>query len=209
MFFVLRPPPPPISFPMVRPLEILAQLHKVSEIVPKSLFLCVNRRPFRYGFSAGSKAIWFRACLHGGGRPQIGEVTWGGSPHLSCKRDQIKMTDYMDRRLPHLSGLPQLPEVHHLHVNILKPYCDSSFAHLPSIVHVSQENLETMRAQFLFWRAVWERGKLRCIMRDVQMSDWHFRDEMICEQRNNTLLVICNKCTFNKLSNNIFEVLNF
>ena len=23
----------------------------------------------------------------------------GGSPHLSCKRDQIKMRDYMDRRV--------------------------------------------------------------------------------------------------------------
>ena len=30
----------------------------------------------------------FRACLHGG---------WG--PHLSCKRDQIKMKDYVDRRV--------------------------------------------------------------------------------------------------------------
>ena len=29
----------------------------------------------------------------GGGRPQIGEVTFGRSPHLSCKRDQIKMRD--------------------------------------------------------------------------------------------------------------------
>ena len=35
------------------------------------------------------------ACLHGGGGPQIGEVTCGGSPYLSCKRDQIKR-DYMD-----------------------------------------------------------------------------------------------------------------
>ena len=26
-------------------------------------------------------------------------VTCGGSPHLSCKRDQIKMRDYMDRRV--------------------------------------------------------------------------------------------------------------
>ena len=40
-----------------------------------------------------------RACLHGGGGPQIGEVTCNGSPHLSCKRDQIKMRDYMDRRV--------------------------------------------------------------------------------------------------------------
>ena len=31
---------------------------------------------------------------------QIGEVTCGGfAPHLSCKRDQIKMRDYMDRRV--------------------------------------------------------------------------------------------------------------
>ena len=26
----------------------------------------------------------------GGGGGQIGEATCGGSPHLSCKRDQIK-----------------------------------------------------------------------------------------------------------------------
>ena len=39
------------------------------------------------------------ACLHGGGGPQIGEVTCSGSPHLSCKRDQIKMRDYMDRQV--------------------------------------------------------------------------------------------------------------
>ena len=30
------------------------------------------------------------ACLHGGEGPQIGEVTCGGSSHLSCKRDQIE-----------------------------------------------------------------------------------------------------------------------
>ena len=40
-----------------------------------------------------------RACLHGGGGPQIGEVTCEGSPHLSCKRDQIKMRDNMGRRV--------------------------------------------------------------------------------------------------------------
>ena len=48
---------------------------------------------------SGNVAILIRACLHGGGGPQIGEVTCGGSPHLSCKRDQIKMRDYMDRRV--------------------------------------------------------------------------------------------------------------
>ena len=38
-----------------------------------------------------------RACFQGDGGPQIGEVTCGGSPHLSCKCDQTKMRDYMDR----------------------------------------------------------------------------------------------------------------
>ena len=33
------------------------------------------------------------------GGPQIGEVTCGGSTHLSCKRDYIKTGDYMDRRV--------------------------------------------------------------------------------------------------------------
>ena len=37
-----------------------------------------------------------KACLLGGGGSQIGEVICGGSPHLSCKRDQIKMRDYMN-----------------------------------------------------------------------------------------------------------------
>ena len=36
--------------------EICAvQLCNVSEIAPKSLFLCVNRRPIRYDFCAGAK----------------------------------------------------------------------------------------------------------------------------------------------------------
>ena len=41
----------------------------------------------------------FRTCLQGGGGPQIGEVTFGGSPHASLKRNQIEMRDYMDRRV--------------------------------------------------------------------------------------------------------------
>ena len=40
-----------------------------------------------------------RACLHEGGGPQVGEVTCGGLPHLTCKRDQIKMRDCMNRRV--------------------------------------------------------------------------------------------------------------
>ena len=37
------------------------------------------------------------ACLQGGGEPHVGEVTYGGSLHLTCKRD-IKYTG----GLPHL-----------------------------------------------------------------------------------------------------------
>ena len=62
-------------------------------------------------------ACTVRACLHEGGGPQIGEVTCGRSPHLSCKRDQMKMRDYVDRRVTHQRGLPHLPGVPHLHVN--------------------------------------------------------------------------------------------
>ena len=40
-----------------------------------------------------------RACLHEGGGPQVGEVTCGGLPHLTCKGDHIKMRDYMDGRV--------------------------------------------------------------------------------------------------------------
>ena len=45
-----------------------------------------------------TKLETLRACLHEGGGPQVGEVTCGGLPHLTCKRDHIKMRDYMDRR---------------------------------------------------------------------------------------------------------------
>ena len=43
--------------------------------------------------------IILRACLHGGGGPQTGEVTCGGSSHLSRKGDEIKIRDYMDRQI--------------------------------------------------------------------------------------------------------------
>ena len=33
------------------------------------------------------------------GGPQVGEVTCGGLPHLTCKRDHIKMRDNMDSRV--------------------------------------------------------------------------------------------------------------
>ena len=39
------------------------------------------------------------------GGPQIVEVACGGSPHLQCKRDQVKMKDCMEGGLPQI-GLP-------------------------------------------------------------------------------------------------------
>ena len=58
-----------------------------------------------------------RACLHLGGRPKVSEVTRRRvTPPIMC--DQIKMRDYMDRRVTQpISGLPHLPGVPHLHVN--------------------------------------------------------------------------------------------
>ena len=50
---------------------------------------------FRLSVKTKSKAL--KACLHGGGGPQIGEVTGDWSPYLTCKRDQIKVRDYMNR----------------------------------------------------------------------------------------------------------------
>ena len=48
---------------------------------------------------AGTWYARFRACLHGGGGPQVGEVSCGGSPRLTCKRDHIKMRDYVNRQV--------------------------------------------------------------------------------------------------------------
>ena len=50
-----------------------------------------------------------RACLHGRGGGQVGEVTRGGSPRLSCKRNQIKIIDYMDRRATSPTWGPPAP----------------------------------------------------------------------------------------------------
>ena len=39
------------------------QLRTVTEMAPKSPFLCVNRSPLRYGFHAGAKTIRYRANI--------------------------------------------------------------------------------------------------------------------------------------------------
>ena len=63
-----------------------------------------------------TRGLFLRACLHGGGGPQIGEVTRGGSPHLSCKSDHIKMRDFMDRRFTPPTWSPPPPCKQPLHL---------------------------------------------------------------------------------------------
>ena len=53
------------------------------------LFRLLEKKKKRSGVPFSS----LRACLHRGGGPQVDEVTRGGSPHLACKRNQIKMRD--------------------------------------------------------------------------------------------------------------------
>ena len=62
----------------------------------------------KYAFDVDDSILWLgelrrQLCfnpLSGGGGPQIGEVTCGGSPHLSCKHELIiKMRDYIDRQV--------------------------------------------------------------------------------------------------------------
>ena len=48
-----------LSYTWLFSLELgTAQLRPGTEIAPKSPFLCMNRRPIRYGFHASAKAIW-------------------------------------------------------------------------------------------------------------------------------------------------------
>ena len=64
-----------------------------SRFIPSSL---LSARHFLILF------LWIydlKACLHEGGVPQVGEVTCGWLPHLTCKRDHFKTRDCMDRRV--------------------------------------------------------------------------------------------------------------
>ena len=78
------------------------RINVVSEKRLSSLLFGQNFSRFRllaFFFFMFSFLSFLRTCLRGGGGPQIGEVTCGGSPDLSCKRDQIKMRGHMDRRV--------------------------------------------------------------------------------------------------------------
>ena len=84
------------------------QGERLALVTLKLFFLSPQSKPYhhllagiRYQNAISTAGCKLRACLHGGRGPEIGEVTCGGSPHLSCKRDQIKMRDYVDRRVTH------------------------------------------------------------------------------------------------------------
>ena len=64
------------------------------------------------------------SCLHGGGGSQTGGVKCGGSPHLSCKRDKLKTSDYMDRRVTPPKRFTSPTWGPHLHVNrpLIQPF---------------------------------------------------------------------------------------
>ena len=98
-----------------------------------------------------------RACLHVGGRPQIGEITCRGSPELPCKRDQILWTG----RLSHLSGVHQCKQAITRKItrklsrtSMKKTLCDISntlfiaiIIHKPSTVSSSLLCYKLMRAK--------------------------------------------------------------
>ena len=57
------------------------------------LTTCLQQEKYIFPFNSRIdqfSSLLLRTCLHGGGEPQIGEVTYVWSPHLSCKRAQIK-----------------------------------------------------------------------------------------------------------------------
>ena len=74
----------------------------------------------------------------------------GGSPHLSCKRDQIKWEIIWTAELPHLSGLPHLPGVPHLHVN--RPL-DASFRKIVISFMLSVLRLGSFVSRTKYWNA--------------------------------------------------------
>ena len=91
------------SFLVVPKLSYLGEHSEVSQARPLhacwTRMLNSDRLETIENSQSSNSAKTLKACLHGGGGPQVGEVTCGRSPHLSCKRDQIKMRDYMDRRV--------------------------------------------------------------------------------------------------------------
>ena len=71
------------------------------------LMSCLLNLLFYFYFLVAVASLDLRAFLNEGGGPWVGEVTCEGLPHLTCKRDHIKMRDYMDRRVtPPIWGPP-------------------------------------------------------------------------------------------------------
>ena len=94
---------PFLNIPLLQNLQIIDSFYctfskKLVELKGKIVEAVLSLLPLLISsFLFLKERLW--ACLHGGGEPQIDEVTCGWSPHLSCKRDSIKMRDYMDGRV--------------------------------------------------------------------------------------------------------------
>ena len=78
--------------------EIRKRICKTVVLNSGVLFAFVNYA-CAWGRYNSKDSLTFRACFHDGGGPQVGVVTCGELPHRTCKRDPIKMRDYMDRRV--------------------------------------------------------------------------------------------------------------
>ena len=74
-------------FPFVHFFVMYSVHGLIVEFYNKLNFHTMLTEHFVCGFK---QTLSLRACLHGGGGPQIGEVTHSGSPNLPCKRDQIE-----------------------------------------------------------------------------------------------------------------------
>ena len=72
-----------VFFPYLNPPFSLESIHQQDETVGAQSQYSVRERTLRIKY-----------CLDGSGGPQIGAVTWRVTP-----RDQIKMRDYVDRRV--------------------------------------------------------------------------------------------------------------
>ena len=88
------------------------------------------------------RSLRFRACLNRGGGPQIGEVTCGGWPHLTCKRDKIKMRDYMARRVTLPTRGPP-------------PWCKQALTQTVTRLYILLEQTITIIESFAFHISMW------------------------------------------------------
>ena len=119
--------------------------------------------------------------------PQIGEVTCGGSPHLSCKRDQIKMRDYMDRRVTPPERVTSSTWGPHLHVNRPLDWQNNNSVRASSFLHISSPSLHDRlrRGKYLISRFVEDvntRRRLSFYFPELRNSLLEFNSRKSCQK---------------------------